>query len=173
MSSSIDNLKTAIGEGGGLAKPNRFSVDIPPLFGFGDNQYLSLMCESTAMPGKQITTFEYPYQLSKNEIKSPNGYFNEDVNFMFLLTNNYYVKDFFETWMDAIIPKKEYLLSYPVTYEHDIVVHQLDEQDRKVYSVKLIGAFPISVNTIELSTGASGDIGRLPVTFTYVDYEKQ
>jgi hypothetical protein len=176
----IDDLKTIAGFTGGFAKSNRFMVEMPNIpnpFNDGRSPYLTgpgitLLCESTSMPGKQISTFEYPYKLARNDIKVPNGYFNEDVTFSFILTNDYFVKNLFESWMEAIIPKKDYLLNYPAAYERDITVHQLDEQDRTVYSIKLFGAYPTSINSIELNNESSSTIGKLPVTFTYIDYAK-
>ena len=172
---SIDALKAIAGFTGGFARPNRFRINVTPP---NVNDYsplltrdgLDLLCESTSMPGRQVDTLVYPYQLSKQDVKVPNGMINEDVTFNFILTNDYFVKNMFEGWIDRIIHPRDFVLNYAAEYERQIYIHQLDEYNRTVHSIVLNRAWPVTIGAITLDNTTSDEITKLPVTFTYINY---
>ena len=120
LGNSINDLKASISKHGGLAQTNRFAIYMQPPaasllnldlqgsiasaisgnFKFGslinDPRDMSLLCESCTLPGRQITTIEYQSVRQSNKI--PYGYFNEDVTFTYLLTQDYYIKKIFDKY---------------------------------------------------------------------------
>lgn len=157
--------------GAGFAKANRFEVNFVPPVGdhrnVGGASEVSLLCDSITIPGKQINTFEYPFHLVKQDVKVPNGYIYEDVTCSILLTTDYNLKNLFDAWQNTIIGD-DFLLSYAATYERDVTINQLDEKfGLPVYSCKLLGAYPVSVNSISLGNSLRDTISRFDVTFTY------
>lgn len=175
---SVNALKARIGKHDGLFSPNRFEVVFNPpagMFGAGASRAFSggniiLFTESLTLPGRQITTFEYPFEAVRQEVKVPNGYTNSDVECVFLLTNDFMVKKYFDEWVKAIITP-DYLLNYTAQYETDVSISALDQKNVKRYTIKLLNAFPITVGDIALSNASTNEIGKLNVTFTYSDYE--
>ena len=190
--SDIDKLKSTISKKGGLAKANRFNVMFTPpsggLFNFNlqgiissaisgtynpknlinDPRDIALLCDSVVIPGKQISTIEQ--QTLREVIKIPYGYITDDVALSFLLTNDYYIKNMFDTWINTIVDKDKYCIAYKKDIVTDVIIQQLDEQNTPIYGVKLEGAFPVSMSEISLSNENENTISRLNVSFAYDRY---
>jgi len=190
--SSIDNLKAIVGKRQGLAKTNRFltiftpptqalvnmnPLDIVGRFANGtfnarslvsDPRDIAFLCESTQIPGRSLNTLDYSAE--RETIKMPNGYIDDDVTMTFLLTNDYYMKDMFETWMSSIVDTENYTLGYKKNYQTDIVIQQLNVADNNVYAVRLINAYPIAIAAIDLNNEAENGIQKVQITFAYDRY---
>jgi len=174
--STIDTLKSAIDRGNGLARSNRFEVIIslpPALLALGDAignaRELSLMAQSCTMPGRTITTL--PYQSVRQSVKIPTGYTQEDVTMTFLLTNDYFPKRIIDRWLNSSVDQETYRVTYDNYYCADIFINQLDSNDKTVYTMKLLKAWPISSESITLDHGADNETLKLSVTFSYEDFE--
>jgi hypothetical protein len=168
---NINAFKNILARRGGLAKQNRFNIIIalPVSLASDQGRDLSLLCESTMIPGKQITTVEYA--LYGHSTKIPTNFIQEDVTCVFNITNDYYVKTVFDRWQNKVIDTKTYLLNYDKEYRLDIIIQQLDEKDKVIFETKLLGAYPISVQQIMLDNGADGATQKLSVTFSYLNYK--
>ena len=190
----IDDLKAVIGKRAGLARTNRFVVIMNPpsaslintdfqgmigqaLTGnlglndvIKDPRDVALLCQSTQLPGRQFNTLEYQRHGYKNTVKVPYTYTNEDVTFTFYLTNDYYMKKFFEDWMSRVYDFQNHTLQYKDTYTTDLVIQQLDQSNVPIYGVKLNGAYPIAVNSVPLDNTQTDNYQTLNVTFTYNDF---
>ena len=193
--SSIDNLKSLISKKGGLARANRFNVIFTPpktsLLNFdlesilssaisgnfsaknliNNPRDISMLCDSVSIPGKQISTLDY--QAQKQAIKIPYGTLHDDVSLTFLLTNDYYMKSVFDSWINNIVNSDTYGVSYKKDIAVDVIIQQLDEQDVPIYGVKLEGAFPTTMNEIVLSNESTDTIQKLNVSFSYDRYVPQ
>ena len=167
----IDQLKAEISNRRGLARPNRFRVIITPPAATTIGNVLSLLCESTSIPGRQITSFEYPLHTYRQQIKVPNGYLNEDITMSFLLTNDHVAMNFFQEWSSLVLNRQSYSIPYLQDYAGTIEMLALDETNTSTLSVKLYNAWPVSINSIELNNSSSDDYIRVPVTITYEDFQ--
>ena len=126
---SIDTLKSTINRRGGVARPNRFGVyithpskNINSLLNFNPANLLSnlisgqgvnigdfiqdprdmfLLCRNVTMPGKRISTTEatHNHHLSKK----PYSAITDEVTMSFMLTNDYYIKKYFDMWQEMIV----------------------------------------------------------------------
>lgn len=192
---SIERLKSLISKKGGLAKANRFNVMFTPptqsllnldLQGMissaisgnfnaknlvNDPRDISLLCDSVVIPGKQISTLDY--QTTKNSVKIPYGYVQDDVSLSFLLTNDYYMKTIFDKWINSIVDTDKYCIAYKEDIVTDVIIQQLDEQDVPIYGVKLEGAFPVTMSEVALSNESTSQIQKLNVSFAYDKYVPQ
>tara|TARA_E500000318_G_scaffold57529_2_gene53370 strand:+ start:307 stop:996 length:690 start_codon:yes stop_codon:yes gene_type:complete len=188
----IDDFKSIFSKRGGAAQPNRFAIFMTPpsqtLLDFdlqgaasqllsgsfeptsfiNDPRDIALLCESCSIPGKQVTTVDYSDY--RQPIKLPNGYINTDVDFTFLLTNDFYIRKMFDKWVDAIIPRNSYRVNYRNEYSTDVVIQQLNRENVPVYGVRLTNAFPITLNAVELSNASTDEISKVTVTLAYEDY---
>ena len=186
---SIEKLKATIGKKGGLAKANRFNVMFTPPSGgllnfnfqniissaisgnfnaknlINDPRDISLLCDSVVMPGQQISTFEH--QTVGHSRKIPYGIIQEDATLTFLLTNDYYMKNMFDKWINSIVDNDKYCVAYKKDIVTDVVIQQLDEQDVPIYGIKLEGAFPVSMSEVGFSNESSSQIQKLNVSFAY------
>ena len=174
MPANIDNLLAAVNKRKGFAHPNRFSITFPELSGIIDPvqaRDFEFFCESTSIPGRQILTNDY--SATRQIEKRPNGYANEDVNFVFNLTNDYFIRDVFNRWTNEVVDRDTYEVGYRSDYSLDIEIHQLDEEDSKVYTCILRDAFPVTVQNIELSNATESSVQKLNVTMAYRDFEER
>lgn len=185
----VDSLKGIFSKRGGVARANRFAIFMTPpqqslinldlqgalssaLSGgfnpaslLNDPRDLALLCESCSLPGLELTTLDY--QTISFPIKLPNGYNAPDVEFSFLLTNDYYVRKMFDNWLNLIMPRETYKVAYRDTYATDVVIQQLNEKNVPVYGMRLENAFPISQSSIELNNTSADALQKLTITFTY------
>jgi hypothetical protein len=169
---NITQFVALINAKGGVAKKNRFRMSIPltnelsPISASGDKgRDMSLLCESISFPSKTIQSFEFSSY--RNPIKIPTGFANEDVTAVFHLTNDYYIKNIFDLWLNSIVDVENYFISYDKQFKTDIKIFQLDEHDRIIYGVKLKDAYPISMSGVELDNSQNNATQKLTVDFTY------
>lgn len=161
----------------GFAMANRFRVTIPnfvPAVKAGyasesaSTESLNILCTRCSLPGKNMSTVEHvTYRQAQ---KLPNGYTVDEIEFEFLLTNNYSVLTYFQEWQKSMINTEDYLINYENFYMKDIEVFQMDTQDNDVFGMKLKEAYPISVQPIELSNDGEG-VSRLVVTMAFFDFD--
>jgi hypothetical protein len=194
---SIDAFKATIGRRSGLARQNRFALFMTPpqqtllnldlqnaaanllsgSFSVGslvnDPRDIALLCNNCQLPGRQIQTLEKQFLDFRQSIKVPTGYFNEDINFEFHLTNDYYIKKIFDRWSGSIIDQETYHLKYDSEYKTDVTIQQLNEQNIPVYGVKLKNAYPVTVNSVDLNNESSDTTQKLSVTMTFEDFETE
>tara|TARA_B100000927_G_scaffold231727_1_gene191757 strand:+ start:8067 stop:8699 length:633 start_codon:yes stop_codon:yes gene_type:complete len=188
---SIDKLKSTISKKGGVAPANRFNVIFTPpsqsllnlnpesLVGslvsgnfslknlINDPRDISILCQSVTLPGRSISTFEHQDVRTMN--KHPYTVIDEDVTMSFLLTNDYYMRQMFDNWMSGIFDNDSYRVGYKKDFSVDVVIQQLNQKNIPVYGVRLEKAFPVSMDSIELSQDSS-DLVRMSVTFAYDKY---
>jgi hypothetical protein len=173
MAKHIDKILSAINKRKGLAHPNRFSITFSALdevLTLEQARDFEFFCESTSIPGRQILTTDYGP--TRQAIKRPNGYSNEDINFVFNLTNDYFIRDVFNRWTNEIVNRDTYEVGFKDDYSLDIRIHQLDEQDNKVYTSILRDAFPVTVQNIDLNNTTESSVQKLNVTMSYRDFEE-
>jgi len=170
MSSSINDFKSAIIRNGGIAKPNRFYVTFASLPGSGSGtstRDIPYLCESASLPGKQITTLDYDIG-TRRPLKIPTGYIEDDITMTFIATNNNFIKNAMEKWMQKIINVDSYLLTSNYSdYKTEINITQLKEDNTVVQTVTLEGAYPITINSVELDNNSESTIQKVTVVFTY------
>lgn len=187
---SIDSLKSTIGKRGGLAKANRFQVIFTPPQGsllsigqgligaitsggglqsmINDPRDISMLCENITLPGRQITTMEY--MAEKQTVKIPYSFMNEDVQCTFLLTNDYYMKNIFDDWVEKVFDDKKFRAKFKKDFTSDVVIQQLNNKNIPIYGVRLENAFPTTVAGITLDNNSENAAQKLTVTFSYDNY---
>ena len=86
----------------------------------------------------------------------------------FIATNNNFIKTAIDKWMQKIINIDSYLLTSNYSdYKTEIGITQLDEQNKEVHKVTLQGAYPITLNSMELDNNSESTIQKVTVVFTY------
>jgi hypothetical protein len=192
LGNSIDNLKTSLIKHGGVAHENRFTVNFSPpkqsLFNLdlrnivtsalsgtfnaknliNDYRDITILCESCSLPGRQIMTLDY--QLEKHAVKRPYSFFNEEVNFTFILTGDYYMKKIFDKWSEEIMGFNNYRLNYIKDFAVDVTITQLNKKNLPIYTVVLHNAYPVTFNSIVLDNTAENSVQKFSVTMAYENF---
>lgn len=204
LPTTIDDLKSTIGRRGGAARTNRFAVYMTHPSGkqgllntdwaglasnlittklpggsfdagmfFNDPRDMFLLCDSVQMPGKRISSMEK--RTTHKAIKKPYSYMVDEVTFTFTLTNDYYVKKYFDSWQNMIVSGDDKSIAYKDEYTTDIVIQQMSNGNDFIpgYGVKLLNAFPIAVNAIELSNQSQNDVVRVTITVGFDDWTEE
>lgn len=191
MAISVDDMKSTISKRDGLARSNRFNVYMtipvinvsltnivtnlikgnPAMAGtINDPRDVSILCETTGIPGIDFGIIETAYGIKRRKL--PQSYDQQDIQFTFLVTNDYFAKNFLYSWIKTIMNRSDGTFNYKNEYASDILVQQLDTRDNVLGGAKLYNAYPVSVQEIPLSNTNDNDITRITATFTY-DYAVQ
>ena len=192
---SIDTLKSVIGKKGGLAPANRFNVIFaPPAVsllnlnpenivgsiisgGFSianlinDPRDISILCSKATLPGRTISTFDADMHAQQN--KYPQTFIDEEVSMTFRLTNDYYIKNMFETWMSGIFDTESYRVGFKKDYSVDVVIQQLNQKNIPVYGVKMEKCFRTNLAAVELDNTADNQMQEVTVTWAYDKYKPE
>ncbi len=190
---SIDDLKSSITSHGGLVMQNRFNVIFNPptqallntnpanlvnsfLAGGGlksfinDPRDLSLLAISSSIPGRQLQTAEH--QTFRETKKYVTSFIDEDVTLEFLITQDFYIKTIFDNWQKIVFNTDKYAANFKKEYVADVIIQQVDkEKNLPLYGVKLINAFPTTINALALSNESADTAQRFSVTLSYDRFE--
>ena len=186
---SIDDMKALLSRRGGIARGNRFGVQIAhPLRGqnlmidtvrkqphkndvdtsfIQDGRDTWILCSAATLPGKRISTTEATH--NHNLSKKPYSMATDEVSTTFLLTSDYYMKKYFDLWQELIINStgNHYKASYKDDYTTDVEIHALNNENENIgYGIKLEKAYPIQLSQVEFSEGAEG-LMEITVTWEY------
>ena len=196
---SIDTIKSTINRRGGVARGNRFAVYVNhpskgmnSLLNFNpatllsnlisgqgvnvadfiqDPRDLFILCTSCSIPGKRISTTEATH--NHNLSKKPYSAATDEVSMTFMLTNDYYIKKYFDMWQEMIVDTsgEHYKTFYKNEYCSDVTIQQLSASNDVVpgYTVKLENAYPIQVGAVELSSGSEG-LMEVSITWEYDNF---
>lgn len=187
----IDKFKSVISKRGGLAPQNRFAVYMAlPLISFdpqnliakvfnqgtaspfiNDPRDVSILCDSVTLPGRQISTSEV--QTNLLSVKTPYTYINDDVTMSFHITNDHFMKKFFENWFNRMFDRKKMIMKYRSQFTTDVIIQQLDQRDVPVYTVTLKNAFPTSITSYELTNSGENQTQKLTITLSYEDWSEE
>ena len=152
----INDLKSALTRQG-ITEANRFTVDLSSLMTLpfvNDTELvrdLQVLATAVELPNRQL--FTTPSALITNLIEHPTGFTNGDLTITFYC-GNYDTKRLFDKWVDYIVDPKSYLVRYPDEFKRDLVIKQLDDTDKVVYSAKIIGGYPKSIGGVAFNSGS-------------------
>ena len=133
---------------------------------------LSYLCESAEMPGKS-------FEIERVKIYGP-GYnvpyltTYQNIALTFLCTNAHSDRELFDLWMNSIINQNKNNVRFQKGKNSEYLSHidivQYDSQEKEIYKVQLIDAFPASIAPQQLAWSDDG-FQRLTVSFLYQKYE--
>ena len=171
----------------GISRPHRYEVTLfPPTgsagsVGLGSNVFSKIMgealgdgtvratglkCESISFPGRSMDTSEDTNIYGPSR-KIVNGFTFADVSAIFQCSSDMKEKKYFETWQRLSFNPQTFAIGYYKDYVGSVDIHALDEQNNKRYGVKLIEAFPVSINEQALSYAVGASYQTVGINFQY------
>jgi len=171
----------------GISRPHRYEVTLfPPTGnsgskGLGSNVFSKIMgealgdgtvratglkCESISFPGRSMDTSEDTNIYGPSR-KIVNGFTFADVSAIFQCSSDMKEKKYFETWQRLSFNPQTFAIGYYKDYVGSVDIHALDEQNNKRYGVKLIEAFPVSINEQALSYAVGASYQTVGINFQY------
>jgi hypothetical protein len=127
-----------------------------------------MLCTGVTLPGKRISTTEATHD--HNLAKKPYSMATDEVSMTFLLTGDYYIKKYFDMWMNMIIDStaNHYKTAYKSDYVADVEIRALQGNEDSIvgYGNLLENAYPIQMSAVELSNASDG-LMELTITWEY------
>ena len=186
--------------GRGLARPSRFEVVIPKplrvtglpqvsLFQFvvglfvngiedisnllrTQSDRVSLLCEQASIPMLNLNTKPYRIYGPPHQRPVVSDFGGDGIPLTFHVDRQMQVKNFFDAWIQTTVNKDTFNVAFQEDYAVEVEIFQLDEQNNRTYGIKLVEAFPRSLNLMELNHNAQNQTHRLIVLFAYRRWER-
>jgi hypothetical protein len=196
MTYSIDDFKSVIGKGGGVAMNNTFRVILPAL---GEKsgetiRSFNLLCKAVNIPGKQIAATER--MIGPINQKIANGVVFADVTLTFMLLNDFGIKNYFNRWADLAIDPNTYEIGYKRDYAKPVKIQALKKGiGMPVYQTSLgipklpssiqnrlpkIGPFDLAQGELDLNFITKDQVAyeveledAFPLSITGIDYDNE
>ena len=170
----------------GYAIPNRFEVLIlsPPKRGGGittnayagsergsDARAISLRCESVSLPGRNLNT------LTDTNIYGPTreivdgATYAEDISMTFQASSGLDERVFFEEWQKQAFDENSWNVGYYNDYVSEVQIYLLDRKDQRRYGLRLLEAFPKTIEATELNQGSNNELIKTSVNFSFRYWE--
>lgn len=127
----IDEFKSEISAGGGVARTNLFMVELPPASAIRNapsnlgTRAINLLCKEASLPGKQVLST--PRQIGMKPVNQAYGYLMDDLSLTFHVLNDYGIKRYFDAWQESAVDTTENELNYFDEYTHDLKIRQLSK----------------------------------------------
>ena len=154
--------------GYGRLSPARYEVFFSN-FPIEWNLRLNLAIESTAMPGRSISTATYKIAGPKQEMPYELLY-NNEIQMVFRVGEDMFEKLVFEDWMNRVAPYNNGFINYYNSFVQEISITQLDRSDNEVLKVILHECYPKVMTDLDLSGLKNDESHSLSVGFAYKDY---
>jgi len=135
---------------------------------------LRFRCNSAELPGRTIQTTNYKHLGYGLTSKMGYDVVYNDMTMTMICSADLGEKSFFQAWQSSIVgnhtrnqdTRPHQSLGYYDDYTSTVGIFQYDENGNVVYSMALLEAYPLVVNTMPLSW-ESQDLHQLTVSFTY------
>lgn len=121
MAFQIDDFKSEIGKGGGIAMGNLYKIFLPPIK--GDARALNMLCKATSLPGRQILSNEK--QMGLDNMKVAYGYAVDDITLTFHCLNDMGVREYFELWQNLAVNQETKEVGYFNEYTHPVIIQHI------------------------------------------------
>lgn len=194
---SIEELKSTVNAAKGFALPNQYVVELPAITGSSlGARERNTLCRTTRLPGRQISTTSRDIGLMKQNMA--NGYVNDDITMSFHVLNDYKTKDYFEKWQGLIIDQSDQQIKYASEYKKTVKIYQLQKgkafdvggasfnvfgigvnldfdlrtSSNTIYGVELQGAFPVTINGIDLADGSTDETIEVSISLSYKNWKR-
>lgn len=169
---NLDQFRNEVLGGFGLARTNRFEVEIKPPPGLAGqygsiSQVTSLYVEQASVP--LLNIFSKNFKIFGPTYRRPitSEYGGEGLPIIFHVDRNMNVRTFIEDWMHLIINPTTFTVAYQESYITDINIRQIDEENNVTYEIQLLEAYPTNMNIMDLNNASSNQTHRLTVLFAY------
>ena len=185
MTLRIDDFKAALGQGGARANLFRVNMSFPnatiegtanTAFGSGTPEALSsFMIKSAQMPARTIGSILVPFRGRQLKVSGDTSY--EDWSIMITNDNNFAVRNAFERWQEAINGAVTNVSGLGTnaasfnTYVADLEIEQIGRDGAVIKRYVMKGAWPTTVDAIEVAYDSTDTIEEFGVTLCYQWWE--
>lgn len=168
-----------------IVSSNNFGDRGAPLRNNSTQEVLSFFCTDINLPGVSLATTEIRRHGIGPFEKKPYVPIMADTTFQFIADGEGFITQYFHEWIRYIInysmgdkgmngrrySLNAYEVDYKVNYSTDIIIQIFDKTSRLVKEYTLYEAYPLQIGEVQMSYASTDELMRLPVTFTFRDFE--
>jgi hypothetical protein len=195
MAFNVGDFRAKISEFGGLAKSNKFLVQIiAPKWtdnlsdsltvSASDPAQLRFLCDTVNLPGKNLTTIDYLPQGFGAVSKIPVGVVHDPLTTTFFMDGDHMVMKFFQLWMQEIVntgssfngplaaykDRTDHEMSYKDNYSTTVIISFFSDDGGSVLKYYFKDAYPVQIGAVQLGWEQNDTIAKLPIEFSYSTY---
>lgn len=194
---SIEDLKSVVNAGQGFADATQYLVQMPEIPGSDLSAYeRNALCRVTRLPGRQILTTQRDVGIMKQQMGI--GYAVADIGLSFHVLNDYKTKRYFDAWHNLIVDQNTQQIKFADNYKKTVKIYQLKKgvgfqvfnkdfrlfgvnfnfdfdvstSESIIYGVELEGAFPITVNGIDLTDASNDQPVEISIDLSYKNWKQ-
>jgi hypothetical protein len=156
---------------GGGARANLYKVTMNfPIFAGGNAENGAFMCRGASLPGSTMAAIPIPFR--GREIKVAGDRTFENWTVTVYNDTDFEIRNAMERWMNGINAHQTNTgFSNPVDYQTDLIVDQLDRNEKILKRYNLRGCFPVNVSAIPLAYDQVAQIEEFEVEFALQYWE--
>jgi len=167
--SNINDFVSAVKRSNGLAKANKYEVDIYAPNGHPagtEGRNLNLLCNSITMPGHNLEqqTQRLATEPAREMVQSRS--FAGNITASFYLDQSLELKSWFDKWLELAINPATHKARYYDDYIGEMNIYQLGGKGR-TYGIKCEEVYPATITPIEYSYDSTDTIALLSIEFAY------
>lgn len=176
--SDIQNFGARMARSYNLAPPTHYSVQFTPPGSFSlfssvnnvvENLRLNDSLESVIFPGRgQNTAVNKTHGPVRDIPYEP--LFSGEIEMSFRVSSDYFERDYFERWSNAIIDPQTMKYKYYSNYTANMKIQTLDVFENVIYECEVYECYPKSITPISLSYSQVGEVTRFSVSMAFRKY---
>ena len=169
---NIDDFKANLIGGG--ARANQYRVTITPPAGIAiglDVRRASFLVTASQLPESTLGEIAVPFR-GRNIYVSGDRPAPEPWTVTFMNDTDFMIRNAMELWHNGINDFANNTgVTTPADYQTDLFVEQLDRDDTVLKTYIFRNAFPLTIDTIDLSSAEAGELETFEVTWRYQHFE--
>ena len=150
-----------------IQRPNRYRVAI--YAPFGSDERVNMLCENAQFPGQNMRTSTDDLRHGPvREIIHGTTY--GPITLTFMCTTGMGEKKWFEEWQTHMVERANNIMwqaKYYNEYVGEIEMYSLDRQDKDVYKIRIMEAFPKTITQQDFSYASQNEYQKIAVEFAY------
>lgn len=160
----------------GTVSPNRFIVEFKApavllnLLGPLGAERLAIQCEATSLPGKSFSTKEVKIYGPQRKLPYV-ATFTNALELSFRVGTDFRERSIFDEWQALVMNPQTNMFGYQNEYTTELVIHQLNQADERIYSVALSEAWPEAIAAVALSSAARSTYETQGITFAFYTWK--
>ena len=170
---SINDFKAYLSGGGARANQFRVTIFSPPDINIGltDLRRTSFLVRASSLPAMAIPEIAIPFR-GRSIYIAGDREFADPWTTTFMNDTDFMIRNAMEKWSNGI---NDLVLNtgsiHPSEYQADLVVEQLDRDDKILKSYIFRSAWPTEITAIDLTSDAADAVEEFDVTWRYQHFE--
>lgn len=149
---------TGANQGNSIAKPNRYDFLVGWTRGSATSEESNILCTAVTWPSQQLLSTER--RIGATTRKVTYGYANPDIAATFLMDEHGSSWSWLRDWQKQAMPNRDrdgvHYPRYFKEYVKNIEIYQLDKNGNRMHGVKIIDAYPTSLNAMQFGNEQEG-----------------